>query len=403
MESTVIQVENLSKKFCRSLKRSLFYGTLDTSRAMLGQSKRDTSLRAGEFWALDDISFSLRKGESLGLIGANGCGKSTLLRLLSGIFPPDRGRIEIAGRMASLIAVGAGFHPHMSGAENIYLNGVLLGLARSEIKHRFNEIVEFAEIGDFIEAPISVYSSGMRVRLGFAIAIHTRPDILLVDEVMSVGDTRFRRKASSAMTNLLEESQTTLILVSHNAYTVAENCRQGLLLNKGKCAFLGDVDDALGRYGKMNDSQDSQSYQKGADFEYFRVFSSHGEGVIHSSQEFIIEFRLRDELTTECELPIKVTIFNRENMPVADLLLLGSKDPGASEYKLQAEAMPLADGTYYFQCKAGSDFHGVSLLRGFPVTVKGSSAKSNASLCFSMTCLKNVKSKKKSCLAYHSQ
>lgn len=189
MTEFAIEVTNLRKKFCRSLKRGLLYGSTDVARAMVGFPQKDVNLRKGEFWALDDISFKLKRGESLGLIGANGCGKSTLLRLLTGIFPPDCGDIKIRGRMASLIAVGAGFHPHMSGADNIYLNGVLLGLSRQEIRAAFNEIVEFAEIGEFIHAPVSTYSSGMRVRLGFSIAVQSRPEILLVDEVMSVGDT----------------------------------------------------------------------------------------------------------------------------------------------------------------------------------------------------------------------
>ena len=167
----VLRVENLCKKFCPTLKHSMYYGAIDTVRSMLGVAYATDQLRKNEFWALDDICFELRKGEALGIIGANGSGKSTLLRLITGIFPPDKGRIAFKGRIGALIAVGAGFHPYMTGRENIYLNGTILGMTRREIDAKLDAIIDFADIGDFLEAPISTYSSGMRVRLGFAIAV----------------------------------------------------------------------------------------------------------------------------------------------------------------------------------------------------------------------------------------
>ncbi|MBE9531297.1 MAG: ABC transporter ATP-binding protein, partial [Proteobacteria bacterium] len=190
----VISIKNLSKKFCTHLKRSMAYGIIDLSKNLVGIKPNTEELRRDEFWALDNMNFELKRGEVLGLIGLNGCGKTTLLRLLTGIFPPDKGEITIKGRVGALIAVGAGFHPHMTGRENIYLNGTILGMSAKELDACFDDIIEFAEIGDFIEAPVSTYSSGMRVRLGFAIAIHINPDILLIDEVLAVGDLNFSIK-----------------------------------------------------------------------------------------------------------------------------------------------------------------------------------------------------------------
>lgn len=174
-DSTLL-IENLGKKFCRNLKRNLFYGSLDVAKTLLGIRFDAARLRRDEFWALEDINLNVRRGESIGIIGANGAGKSTLLRLISGILSPDKGRITVRGRVGTLIALGAGFHPHFSGRENIFLNGAILGMTTRELEERYDEIVRFADIGEFIEAPVSAYSSGMRVRLGFAIAIHSSPD-----------------------------------------------------------------------------------------------------------------------------------------------------------------------------------------------------------------------------------
>jgi len=212
---TAIAVQHLSKKFSRNLRRSMYYGALDVFRSMLSIETQNDVLRLDEFWAVDDISFELKEGQALGLIGANGCGKSTLLRLLNGIYMPDRGRIEIQGRIGALISLGAGFHPLMTGRENIYLNGTILGLTRQQLDRSFEEIVDFAEIGEFLEAPVKTYSSGMYVRLGFAIAIHAAPRILLIDEVLAVGDANFQKKCFDKLLELRQEG-TALILVSHS-------------------------------------------------------------------------------------------------------------------------------------------------------------------------------------------
>jgi ABC-type polysaccharide/polyol phosphate transport system ATPase subunit len=383
MTEYAIEVRHLRKKFCRSLKRSLIYGTTDVFRAMSGYPNQDPSLRKSEFWALDDISFALRRGDSLGLIGSNGCGKSTLLRLLSGIFPPDQGEINIRGRMASLIAVGAGFHPHMSGAENIYLNGVLLGMNRAEIKKCYDEIVEFSEIGEFIEAPVSTYSSGMRVRLGFSIAVHTRPEILLVDEVMSVGDTRFRRKASDAMTNLLHNSKITLVLVSHNAYTVKQICDAALLMDHGREIYYGEVDEAYERYQQItNKTNGSQIEDKeNSDYTFFHLSSAAGRHVVQSGEPFTVEFGLRDELIGTSELPLIITIFDADNSPVLNLQPPDQMVSPSGQFQFQASPAHLKDGKYTLLCKLGSSYQGTSMFRGYQFSVIGNPRFCHTAVC----------------------
>jgi len=232
MSDVVLKVEGLSKKFCKSLKRSMLYGTHDVVRDMFGFSQKQVELRKTEFWALEDINFELKRGETLGLIGQNGCGKSTLLRLINGIYPPDKGKITINGRIGALIAVGAGFHPHMTGRENIFLNGTILGMTKSELKQKMDAIIDFAEIDDFIDSPVATYSSGMTVRLGFAIAIHCEPDILLIDEILAVGDAKFQRKCLDKLREVRDKG-IAVLLVSHNLQNIESMCGLSLLLNKG--------------------------------------------------------------------------------------------------------------------------------------------------------------------------
>ena len=243
----VLRASGVSKKFCISLKRSLAYGIADLSRNMLGVQKTSTELRKDEFWAVRDINFELRRGECLGLIGMNGSGKSTLLRLLTGVFPPDQGEIAVRGRVGALIAVGAGFHPHLTGRENIYLNGAILGLTRHEINTKLQEIIDFAEVGEFIEAPVSTYSSGMRVKLGFAIAIKVEPDLLLIDEVLAVGDMGFTIKCLNTVRALLEN--TAIVFVSHNMQFVSQFCTRVMVMNHGSAVcHTPNVGEGIGQY-----------------------------------------------------------------------------------------------------------------------------------------------------------
>lgn len=240
MSETLIKVENLYKKFGTSLRRSMAYGTVDTLRSMFGINYNQSKLRKGEFWALQDLNFELKRGEKIGFLGENGSGKSTLLRLLNGIFPPDKGKITINASIGALIAVGAGFHPHMTGRENIYLNGTILGMTNSEIKSKFDEIIDFAEIGDFVDAPVSTYSSGMSVRLGFSIASASFVDILLVDEILAVGDLSFQLKCMRKLSEF-RQSGGTFILVTHNMQMIRNSCEKVIWLEKGKIVDIGDI------------------------------------------------------------------------------------------------------------------------------------------------------------------
>lgn len=241
---TAVRVEDVSKKYCRTLKHTMLYGIADLAAGFCNYSQRDRELRPGEFWAIDGVSFSVEQGETIGVIGTNGSGKSTLLKMLSGIFMPDRGRIEISGKTGALIEVGAGFHPLLTGRENIYVNGAIYGMSKAEIDLVFKEIVDFAGIGDFLDAPVKHYSSGMYVRLGFAIAIHCKPDILLIDEVLAVGDLSFRLKCIERIKEIQQEGKT-IFYVTHDLTSVKKLCTRTVWLNNGKLSQIGNSNEVV--------------------------------------------------------------------------------------------------------------------------------------------------------------
>jgi len=242
----LVNVENVSKKFSRDLKKSLWYGLKDISGAMLG-IKPKNKLRKSEFWAIKDISFTLRRGECIGLIGHNGAGKSTLLKILNGLIPPDTGRIEMKGRVSALIELGAGFNPILTGRENIYNNGAVLGFSKKEIDAKLDEIIEFSEIAEFIDSPVQNYSSGMKVRLGFAVAAQMEPDVLIIDEVLAVGDLGFVLKCFNRIDSMLQNSA--VIFVSHSMPQVARICSQIVLMDKGQAKYQGtNVSEGIDQY-----------------------------------------------------------------------------------------------------------------------------------------------------------
>jgi lipopolysaccharide transport system ATP-binding protein len=247
MSEYSLRLDHVYKRFRRGEKHDSLRDLIPSLVKGAIRRDRERTLDAEEFWVLNDISFELKKGETLGIIGHNGAGKSTMLKHLSGIMEPTRGSIEVNGRLSALIEVGAGFHPDLTGRENVYLNGVILGMTRSEVKRKFDEIVDFAGLEEFIDTPVKRYSSGMFARLGFSVAAHLEPDILVIDEVLSVGDFAFQRKGLEKM-RAIAKGGATVIFVSHNLQAVAEFCQRGILLEKGKVLEDGPTDRVVRRY-----------------------------------------------------------------------------------------------------------------------------------------------------------
>ncbi|MBI4962532.1 MAG: ATP-binding cassette domain-containing protein [Desulfomonile tiedjei] len=241
----ILKVEGVSKKFSYSLKDVLKYGTRRLFREFFGLPSQTDRLEAGEFWALDDLSFELKRGETLGIIGRNGAGKSTLLKIVNGIFLPDRGRVAIKGTVAGLIEIGAGFQPNLTGRENIYIIASILGMTKEQVDRIFDQIVAFADIGKFIDSPVQSYSSGMIVRLGFAIHVFQKPDVLLADEILAVGDFEFQQKCLEKISEI--KNEVGLILVSHSMPTVTRFCDRVIVLNRGKILFDGPPQQAMVR------------------------------------------------------------------------------------------------------------------------------------------------------------
>lgn len=236
----MVEVNDLGIKFKMDKRRR--------SRALnllLDKSRNDRQ-SAGEFWALRHVSFAVERGETLGLIGRNGSGKSTLLRVIAGIYPPDEGRISVRGEVSTLFSLGTGFNAELSGRDNIYLNGVLIGLTRAHIDRIIDGIIEFAELGDFIDMPVRTYSSGMKSRLGFSIAMHSDKDILLIDEIMGAGDAAFKQKADAEMSRIMGEK--TVLLVSHAMPTIKKFATRVLWLNKGVTAAMGEPKQVIEQY-----------------------------------------------------------------------------------------------------------------------------------------------------------
>ncbi len=244
-----IRVSNLSKSYSIGKQK-------DTSlRSSLSGMLKSSSSKVEKFWALKDVSFEINKGDVIGIIGKNGAGKSTLLKILSQITKPSEGRIELNGRVASLLEVGTGFHPELTGRENIYLNGTILGMTRKEVKAKFDEIVEFSGVQKFIDTPVKHYSSGMYVRLAFAVAAHLEPEILIIDEVLAVGDAEFQKKCMGKMKDVAEKGRTVLF-VSHNMAAVKSLCTKGIVMDHGQCVFHGEINDVVNYYfnSETNDS-----------------------------------------------------------------------------------------------------------------------------------------------------
>jgi len=310
MNDVIIQVERLSKKYrIRHQRPERYVALRDVIADRIANLLRPAPA-AGEhidvedFWALKDVSFEVKRGDVLGIIGRNGAGKSTLLKVLGRITEPTGGRAVIAGRVASLLEVGTGFHPELTGRENIFLNGAILGMSRAEIRSKFDEIVDFAGIEQFLDTPVKRYSSGMYVRLAFAVAAHLEPEILIVDEVLAVGDAQFQNKCLGKMSDVAKRGRTVLY-VSHQMAAIENLCRTGLLLERGQVKFLGSAREAIAAYSRSDEGDSKQqSLLQSADrrgngalrFTEMRIFDADGKPLktLVSGGTAVIEFGMRN-------------------------------------------------------------------------------------------------------------
>lgn len=243
---TALSVSNLSKKYCGDLKRALFYGLRDIGGELSGRGVRTDALRPGEFWALDDISFEVKRGEALAVIGRNGAGKSTLLRVIYGLLKPDVGQVRIAGRSEAIIELGTGFNPLLTGRENVEVGAALHGLDPDATARLLEMVIDFAELAEFIDAPLMSFSSGMKARLAYSLAAHLGPDLLLVDEALAVGDLAFQHKCIRHMRQFVQRGGS-LLLVSHNVQQVQTVCDRAILIERGRIVYEGDVAHTVSR------------------------------------------------------------------------------------------------------------------------------------------------------------
>ncbi len=258
MSDCVVQCHQVWKKFTRGERNDSLRDAIPDLIRWLARRPVSDELTKRQFWALRDVSFQLQRGEALGVIGPNGAGKSTLLKLLSRILVPNKGSIAVNGRLTALIEVGAGFHQDLTGRENVYLNGAILGMTRKEINRRIGEIVEFAGVEEFIDTPVKRYSSGMQARLGFSVAAHMDPEILLVDEVLAVGDAQFQQKCLDRM-RFFANSGRSIIFISHNLQAVSELCPETMLLKNGQCLMRGSTPETIKHYLSLVHEHDESS------------------------------------------------------------------------------------------------------------------------------------------------
>lgn len=366
---TVIDVENLSKRYLLSHQRPERYATLRDAlaggvkvfgRRMVHPFRRvdgqDGSAGATEdFYALSDVFFQVRQGNRLGIIGRNGAGKSTMLKILSRITEPTSGRVRIKGRVASLLEVGTGFHPELTGRENIFLNGAILGMSRGDIRCRFDEIVAFAEVEKFLDTPVKRYSSGMYVRLAFAVAAHLEPEILIIDEVLAVGDAQFQKKCLGKMQKVGNEGRT-ILFVSHNMSIMSALCDKGLLLTNGKVAAEGDISTVISSYLTQMNSGGCVGYtgkEKSPGKPYLKemMILNRDRDVVQmvnsgdkSTFVFTVENRCRGlslNFSIYSATGFKILNFNTLNLSATDIILESGR------FVCDIDELLLSEGTYW--------------------------------------------------------
>jgi lipopolysaccharide transport system ATP-binding protein len=369
MSESVIKAEGLGKKYIIGHQGTRGYKTFReqmlqhvhnfysrTKKLVSGQELLEGD-ELEDFWALKDLNFEIKKGDRVGIIGKNGAGKSTLLKILSRITEPTTGCVSIKGRVASLLEVGTGFHPELSGRENIFLNGAILGMSRAEIKRKFDEIVDFSGVEKFLDTPVKRYSSGMYVRLAFSVAAHLEPEILIVDEVLAVGDAEFQKKCLGKMQDVSINDGRTIIFVSHDLAAVSKLTSRAIYLSNGSVSFYGKINDAINHYLKtalpLSGVYRQEPDTKKPSFARIQVYTSEQPGVHKNGEKLSIELDIN--MTEIIEgMSVSIQIINEKELPVifsyifdVDRPILRSK--GISTLKCTFPDCRLYEGKYYLR------------------------------------------------------
>lgn len=370
MPEPIIRVENLSKKFVIAHEAQERYKSLrdvitNRIKGLVKKGEKRYSSSSEEFLALDDINFNVYSGDRLGIIGRNGAGKSTMLKILSRITEPSSGRVTIKGRVSSLLEVGTGFHPELTGRENIFLNGAILGMSRAEIRSKFDEIVDFAEVEKFLDTPVKRYSSGMYVRLAFAVAAYLEPDILIVDEVLSVGDAQFQKKCLGKMEDVSKNQGRTVLFVSHQMGTIAQLCDKSILLKKGKIISIGQTNKVIENY--INSQSNTTEGNKflggtsGQDFYFKEVYSINAEGQTKQDFGFDEEIAFLGKIKmnrTPYNLKIGITLQNIQGYYISTSIYeLENKDFKSEDlvFKISFPSNLIAPNSYYIRIALFND------------------------------------------------
>jgi lipopolysaccharide transport system ATP-binding protein len=354
-----MRLNHVFKRFLRGEKHDSLRDLIPSLVKRAVRRDRERALAAEEFWVLNDVSFELKKGETLGIIGHNGAGKSTMLKHLSGIMEPTRGSIEVNGRLSAMIEVGAGFHPDLTGRENVFLNGVILGMNRAEIRRKFDEIVEFAGLEEFIDTPVKRYSSGMFCRLGFSVAAHLEPEILVIDEVLSVGDFAFQRKGIEKM-RAIAKGGATVIFVSHNLQAVAEFCQRSLLLEKGRVIADGPTDQVVRRYLDTAAPNEERPHAGPVRVARTTITGAHGQsGRFAAGQSARITVAIDAIASTE-KVAVVIDVFNTDFYEVFNT---SSERLGHAPVSLQAGERAVCEFDMELHLGPGTYYIGVYLYR----------------------------------------
>lgn len=377
MSETVIKVENLGKKYIIGHQGKGSYKTFreQVVDGVKGFFSKTGGLISGkqmvdgdeveEFWALQGLNFEIGQGERVGIIGRNGAGKSTLLKVLSRITEPSTGKISIKGRVASLLEVGTGFHPELTGRENIYLNGAIMGMSRAEIKRKFDEIVDFSGVEKFLDTPVKRYSSGMYVRLAFSVAAHLEPEILVVDEVLAVGDAEFQKKCLGKMKDVSSNEGRTVLFVSHNLMALSSLCSKGIYLKNGQLQLQGGIEEVLSTYTKEGAHSSQNEWRGEAGDEHVKVhsaraFSNEEEFGFFTHKDIIVEIE-GELLKPIYGLILGFTLWSQFDYQLAYTLFddadpdpeIRTQAPGPFKKRFVIPANTLASGSYRVQFDIG--------------------------------------------------